>query len=256
MEAIDTAMIPTPYFPKESTAQRSAQVSQFQMAAISSSQSMDLALMTKEGDKVTLSVDAKASAFYAAYGEAQAGDDDESYARWGEFSAGQYDREVTITVEGDLNKAERREIRKVLKTISKMMKNFMQDKLEPMMDKAGRLQGLHTIDSLQVSMAYERQVVVAQETRAAVSYDQYGEASQALGVSADEIELPLKAESESVARNMAQAVTSADAPADPLRMMADELLKAYREQVARRNPLGGRIMNHIRNLFNVAVNAK
>jgi len=255
MEPINTATISTAYYPQEPTAQRSAQVSQFQMAAVSDSQWLDLSLMTKEGDKVTLSVDAKASALYAAFGEAQASDDGEVYARWAELSTGQYEREVTMTVEGDLNRAERREIRNVLKTINKMMKNFMQDKLGPMMTKAGRLQSLHTIDTLQVSMAYEHQVVVAQESQAAISYDRYGEASQGSAASGNGTELPLKAESESLATNMAQAVTAADAPADPLREMADELLKAYREQAARWNPLGGHIMDRIRNLFNAAVNA-
>jgi hypothetical protein len=253
MDPINTATISTPYYPQEPTAQRSAQVSQFQMAAVSDSQWLDLSLMTKEGDKVTLSIDAKASALYAAFGEAQASDDGEVNARWGEFSAGQYEREVTLTVEGDLNRAERREIRKVLKTINKMMKNFMRDKLGPMMAKAGKLQGLHTIDTLQVSMAYERQVVVAQESQAAISYDRFGEVSQGSAASGNGTELPLKTESESLAMNMAQAVTAADAPADPLREMADELLKAYREQAARWNPLGGHIMDRIRNLFKAAV---
>ena len=255
MEPINTTTISAPYYPQEPTVQCSAQVSQFQMAAASDSQWLDMSLITKEGDKVTLSIDAKASALYAAFGQAKASDADEGSARWAELSIGLYEREVTMTVEGDLNRAERREIRKVLKTINKMMKNFIQDKLGPMMAKAGKLQGLHTIDSLQVSMAYERQVVVAQETQAAISYDRYGEASRGPAVSTNGIELPLKAESESLATNMAQAVTSADAPPDPLREMADELLKAYRDQAARWNPLGGHIMDRIRNLFNAAVNS-
>jgi hypothetical protein len=256
MEPINAATMSTPYYPRETTVQCFAQVSQFQMAAVNDSQWLDMSLITKEGDKVTLSVDAKASALYAAFGEVQASDADEGSARWGQLSIGQYEREVTMTVEGDLNRAERREIRNVMKTLNKMMKNFMQDKLGPMMAKAGKLQGLlHTIDSLQISMAYERRVVVAQETQAAISYDRYGETSQGPAVSTNGIELPLKAESESLATNMAQAVTSADAPPDPLREMADGLLKTYREQAARWNPLGGLIMDRIRNLFNAAVNS-
>ncbi len=50
------------------------------------------------------------------------------------------------------------------------MKNVVEGRMEPMMAEAGRLQGLNTIDNLEVSMAYERRVVVGQQTPAAVSY--------------------------------------------------------------------------------------
>jgi len=250
METINTAAPSTPYYPQEPTVQRAVQASQTQLAAISNSQSLDLELMTKEGDKVTLSIDARVSALYAAFGEVRTDGDDELNAQWGELSAGRYEREVSLTVEGDLNKAERREIRKVIKTINKMMKNFVAGRLEPMMAKAGRLEGLHTIDNLEVSMAYERQVVAGQQTQVAVSYGRSGEAVTAPVASASVSDLPLKAESESLAEDMAQAAASAKAPADQIREMADQLLKAYREQAARWNPLGGRIMDHIRDLFN------
>lgn len=162
------------YNPQEPNLSRSIQAFRTQLAAASSSRSLDLDLVTEEGDKVTLSIDTQDSAIYAARGEV--GMDAESlYAQWGEFSGGQFEREVSLTVEGDLNKQERREIRKVIRTIIRMMHNFVQGKLNPMMAKAQKLQGLETIGSLEVEMSYERQVLVAQQTQAAVTYDPSGE---------------------------------------------------------------------------------
>ncbi len=176
METINSTATPTPCYPREPTVRRAVQASQAQLAAISNSQSLDLELLTKEGDKVTLSINARISALYAALGPVRTDEDDERCAQRGELSAGLYEREVSLTVEGDLNIAERGEIRKVIKAINKMMKNFVAGKLEPVMAKAGRLQGLHTIDNLEVSMAFERWFVVGRQALAAVSYGRSGEA--------------------------------------------------------------------------------
>jgi hypothetical protein len=80
-------------------------------------------------------MDAQASALYAAHGEV--GMVDESLnAQWSEFSAGQFERRMTFSVEGDLNKQECCEIRKVMNTINRMMHQFVQGKLNPMRDVA------------------------------------------------------------------------------------------------------------------------
>lgn len=249
---IATSATTTPYYGNEFTETRTWQASQTQLAAVNNSQSLDLELTTRQGDKVTLSIDAQATALYGAFGQAAFDGDGALSAQWGEFSAAQYNRQVSFTVEGDLNAAERREIRKVLKTISKMMEKFVEGKLNPMMARAGKLQGLKTVDTLQVSMAYERTVMTAQQTQEAVSYDQYGAAAPATPSRTPESELPLQSESESLAREMAQHVASAQAPADKLAALADTLLKAYRDQAGRPNSMAGRIMEHIRTLFNTA----
>lgn len=248
MEAVNTAL--SSYYPNES----SLKASQTQLAAVTSSRSLDMSLVTEEGDKVTFSMDAQTSAIYAAYGEV--GMDDESLnAQWGAFSAGQFEREMTFTVEGDLNKQERREIRKVMKTINRMMKNFVQGKLNPMMARAQKLQGLETIDSLEVGMSYERQVIVAQQTQAAVSYSRTGEVTPVMTSPAAVVERPIKGDAEAVADDMAKEVVHSQAPTDPLRALADQLLKAYRDQAAKWNPTGGRVMDHIREMFEAAVDA-
>ncbi len=257
METINQSMTPctcqAPY------AQRSFNASQTQLAAVSSSQSLDLDIVTEEGDKVTLSMDAKASALYASHGQVQ-GDEDGFFAQWGELSAGQYEREVTFSVEGDLNAEERREIRKVIKTINRMMHNFVHGKIKPMMAKAGKLTGLETIDSLEVNMAYERQVVVARQSQVAVGYDQYGAAREepaamTPALKTDTSQVPLEAESNAVAQEMAREATSAQAPLANVLEAIDRLLKAYQDMVRQWNPLGGDIMDQVQDSFDAPLSA-
>ena len=240
------------YFPVESTASRSLQVSQLQLAAVNSSQSIDLALMTKEGDKVTLSIDARTSALYAAFGEAESGGGDDYSARFGELSISQADREVTLTVQGDLNKDERREIRKVIRTIDKMMRDFVEGDLGAVAGKADKLQRLETIDNLELSMAYERQEVVAQQRQTTVAYDQNGAAAPDQASTAPSSGGSLKDRCESLARQMAREVSASQAPADPIRRLVTGLFKTYRRQAEHRHPLGGRIMDHLQHLFEAA----
>jgi hypothetical protein len=241
------------YFPVESTASRSQQISQLQLAAVNSSQSIDLALTTKEGDKVTLSIDAQASALYAAFGEAESGDGDGYNARFGELSIEEADREVTLTVQGDLNKDERREIRKVIKTIDKMMREFVEGDLGALMGKADKLQGLRTVDNLELSMAYERQEVVAQQRQALVAYDQSGAAVPDQAAAGQSSDGSLKDRCESLASRMAQEVSAAKAPADFIRRLMAGMFKSHRRQAVRHHPLGGRIMDHLQHLFQAAV---
>jgi hypothetical protein len=241
------------YVPAESGANRSLQVAQLQLAAVSSSQSIDLALMTKEGDKVTLSIDAQASALYAAFGEVESGGGDELDVRFGELSISQADRDVTLTVQGDLNKDERREIGRVIRTIDKMMRNFVEGDLGALMDKAEKLQGLKTVDNLELSLAYQRQEVVAQQRQATIGYDQNGVAAPPQAASCQPSGWSLKDQCESLARQMAREVSAARAPEDAIRQMVAGLFKTYRRQAVHHHPQGGRIMDHIQRLFEAAV---
>jgi hypothetical protein len=239
--------------PQQPPVKQSLLSTQTRLAAVTSSRTLDLNLVTEEGDKVTLSMDAKASAIYASHG-AVGMDEDEMHAQWGEFSGGQFERDISLTVEGDLNKQERREIRKVIRTINRMMKKFVQGKLAPMMAKAQKLQGLETIDNLEVEMSYENQVLVAQQTLAAVSYDRTGEMTPLKdATSGPMVEVPIKAEARAVAEDIAEKVNRADAPKAPMQALADRLLKAYGDQASQWDPLGGPIMDHIRDIFKAAV---
>jgi len=275
MEAINNAV--SCNCSNDLTTNRSFKASQTQLAAISSTRSLDLDLVTEEGDKVTLSIDTQASAVYAAYGEVDM-DDNSFSGQWGEFSGGEYEREVAFSVEGDLNKQERREIRKVIKAINRMMNDFVKGKLDPMASKAQKLQGLETIDSLEVEMSYERQVMVAQQTEVAVSYDRTGGVAPEKRAPVPVVEAPVnkpvevakraeipkpaeviqqaqyvKKEAEVVAMDMASEVVTSPAPLDPLKELADRLLEAYQDQAEQWNAFAGEVMDHIRDIFETAV---
>lgn len=254
MGMIDKTTLKSPGYAEEGTASSRLQESRLQLSAFTAGQWLDLSLMTKEGDKVTLSADAKASALHTDFEAAQAGDGNGVSAQWAEMNIEQVERDITMSVEGDLNPAERREIRHILQTICKMMNDFVQGKLAPLTAKAAGLKGLDTIESLQVSMAFEQQVVVAQQSRTALAYDRSGEVSRALEPTSDGIDPSFETESESLAANMARMVAEFHGPPDPLRQMADELLKACRNQIGGRHPFGGRVLDHIRNLFHNALN--
>ncbi|MEJ2157672.1 MAG: hypothetical protein P8X96_20265 [Desulfobacteraceae bacterium] len=252
MEAIQN--VATCSCPKDMSTDRSLTVSQTQLAAVSSSRSLDMDLVTDEGDRVTLSIATQASAVYAAYGEVGV-DDGDFHGEWGEFSGGAFEREVSFSVEGDLNRQERREIRKVIKTLHRMMNDFVQNRLNPMVSKAQKLQGLETIDSLEVDMAYERQVLVAQQTTAAISYDRTGEVAPARPelLPVEPVDVPVSKEAEVVAMDMASEVVSAPVPMDPLKELADRLLEAYQDRAAEWHPLAGQVVAHMRDLFEAAV---
>jgi hypothetical protein len=237
---------------KDPATQFSAQANRTQLTAMTSSRSIDLDLVTEDGDKVTLSIDAKASALYMSSGEVQV-DEDGLLAQWSELGVGQFERETVLTVEGDLNRKERREIRKVIKTIDKMMKNFVDGKLDPMMAKAQKLGRLETIDSLQLSMAYERQVVVAQQSQASATYNQFGQSPSVPALEKESPSLQLASEARSLARDMAREVAAAPDCREPILEMTEQLFTAHRRRARRAGPMGGRIMDHIRDLFKAAV---
>lgn len=252
MEAVNSNLIN--YYPNESAANRSLNATQTQIAAITSSRSLGMRLETEEGDKVTFSLDAKASAVYATHREV--GMDNGSFnAQWEELSGGQFERQMTFKVEGNLNKQERREIRRVMKSINRMMKNFVQGKLNPMMAKIQKLQGLDTIDSLEVGMSYERRVIAAQQTQTAVSYNRSAEMMPVIKAPATVAGLPIKNDADTLAEDMAREVVHSQAPTDLLRELADRLLKVYRDQADKWNPTGGHALDHIREIFQSTVDA-
>jgi len=98
--------------------------SQFKLAAVSNEKSADITLVTKEGDKVTLSADTRFEAAYATYNRKARMNGADTESR-GQLSAVNIEREITISVEGDLNDGEKKEIKKLMREIFKMMKNFL-----------------------------------------------------------------------------------------------------------------------------------
>lgn len=243
---------------------RAFSASETRLAAISQSQSLDMELVTAEGDKVTLSYDAYAAAFYAEHSQVSAQGDDLS-VEWTTISAGQSSREVNLQVEGDLNAQEQREIRKVIRTLGRMLKKFVQGKVRPMMEKFEKLSGLDTIASLDVDMAYARQEVVAQQTGMAVAYDQYGDALNRPvrppvsdnGVPKTEASPPplqtqvsvrqtLHEETVALVEEMVEAIRAARAPQEKIQSAVERMLEQQRKEMAQVDTLVVELFGHIK----------
>ena len=106
--------------------QKLYEYSQINMAAVSREQSADITLVTKEGDKVTLAFDSSFEAAYATYDRQARMNGAQTESR-GQLSSVHVTREITLSVEGDLNEEEKKEIKKVVGEIFEMMKNFLSD---------------------------------------------------------------------------------------------------------------------------------
>ena len=131
-------------------------------AAVDQAQSLNMTLMTEEGDKVTLNYNTQAQATVVAYDErgVAVGHASQTQARYADVAFGQ---ELTLTVDGDLNKEEQRDVRKALKRIGKMVTAFLQGKMEQAARHAAKLSDLDTVDNIQASygLTYSATTIVA-----------------------------------------------------------------------------------------------
>ena len=107
--------------------------------AVSNRQSLDLAITTAEGDQVALSSIASNTAAYGTYegmGTAQA-------------SCFEITRESSLSVEGDLSKAESKDIAKAIHTYGKVIKDTLSGRAQPAAAHARKLTRLDEISSLE-----------------------------------------------------------------------------------------------------------
>lgn len=188
--------------------------SQTQLAAISTSRSLDLNLVTEEGDKVTLSMDAQASAIYFdSTSVSIENNGDYRYSR-NELAAGSSQYDFNLTIEGDLSEEEQREIRKVIKTLSKMMDQLAAGNIQQDVAVANKLSGLDTIAGLDAHLSYERQVVVARQTETTAVYDRTGELTNTAAETKERefSSLSQKAKADEMANEMAHHLRRANAP--------------------------------------------
>lgn len=208
--------------------------SQTQLATVSFSRSLDLNLVTEEGDKVTLSMDVQASALYLDSTFVSTADDgDYRYSR-SELAAGSSQYDVSLTIEGDLNEEEQREIRKVIKTLSKMMDQLAVGNVQPDVATANKLAGLDTIAGLDAHLSYERQVVVARQTEATAVYDRTGELTNTTSETKGHQfpRLPEKARADEMANEMARHFRKAKAPWAHKMKAVERLFETRRKSAA------------------------
>ena len=130
--------------------QRQGITSQSSQTDISSQKSIDLSLVTAEGDKVTLSANVAFQASYATYNSQGTLNGVTSVSQGESFEAS-LEREFSISVEGDLDQQELKDIKKAVKNIIKIAKQFFKGDLDNAFAKALKLRTPDTIASLDAS---------------------------------------------------------------------------------------------------------
>jgi len=125
-------------------------------------QSADVTIVTAEGDKVVFASSSQLQATYVTY---------DSFARTeGEFALFQgrsfdlnTNREFIISVDGDLNKQELKDIKKALRTIGKIMRDFLSGDIGHAVAKALKIGKLESILSFEASLQFEQSISLEQQ---------------------------------------------------------------------------------------------
>lgn len=125
-------------------------------------QSADVTIVTPEGDKVVFSSSSQFQATYVTY---------DSFAHTkGEFTLFQgksfdlnINRELIISVDGDLNKQELKDIKKALRTIGKIMRDFLSGDIGHAVANALKIGKLESILSLEASLQFEQNISLEQQ---------------------------------------------------------------------------------------------
>lgn len=130
---------------------------QFSSTAIQIQENSEITLFTKEGDKVTISSTSRFEASYATYSSRGLIDgnafqiDAEAFSVSKSFA-------FELSVEGDLSAAELKDIKKALKTIEKLTRDFFSGKTDKALDRAKRIAGLDSIASFEAVLQYSKSI--------------------------------------------------------------------------------------------------
>ncbi len=164
-------------------------------AALASNETRDITIYTDEGDKVTLSSKASTIVYYSNYegifqekSETGSTDDSsgqisnqESIAFQQEFFMAEHAGNISIAVEGDLNKEEIKDIQNVLKRMDKIMSLSLSGKGNSQW--SGRpldARGFDSIDKVNMEYRYDQTMMISYfSVKEAVSYQQTGAPEEA-----------------------------------------------------------------------------
>lgn len=129
----------------------------------------DLSFLTAEGDKVTLSSRSKLTAAYSIY--TNQGTLDEGSAAQKELDSFDFNQEsgFEISIDGHLSKKESKDIRKAIKIIGKMARDFVSGKIKKTMKRASKLMRLDSISSFEAALQYKQSVSVQHSYTEAVA---------------------------------------------------------------------------------------
>ncbi|HET9129902.1 MAG TPA: hypothetical protein VFO86_03080, partial [Terriglobia bacterium] len=143
---------------KTTDSSASAQTTQVK---VTQSQTADITIVTAEGDTVTLSASRSVELSLATY-NAQGKVGDSSAAVSGVSAELQRSSDFSITVDGDLNKEELKEIRTAFRTIQKAATDVLKGHDERAAARTAKLGDLDQIASIDADLEFNREVSVTQ----------------------------------------------------------------------------------------------
>lgn len=143
-------------------AENQAQVSA-QAVQVSQATTADYNIVTKEGDKVTISGSSRYDLAYSTY-NASGRLNDQSVSLSGESFSLSASREFNIQVEGDLSEEELRDIRKLIKGSKEVLRDFMRGDVDEAFEDTLKLGKLDTLASFQADLTISRSIAVSQVT--------------------------------------------------------------------------------------------
>lgn len=130
---------------------------QFSSTVIQVQENSEITLFTKEGDKVTISSASNFEASYATYSSRGLIDGNAFQIDAEAFSVSE-SFVFELSVEGDLSAEELKDIKKALKTIEKLTRDFFSGKTDKTLDRAKRIAGLDSIASFEAVLQYSKSI--------------------------------------------------------------------------------------------------
>jgi hypothetical protein len=134
-------------------------LSQMEKAEVFQSQETDLTIVTKEGDHVTISADSEFRLDFATYDNTgrMKGETSRLHAEALSLDSSQ---EFSISVEGDLNEQEIKDIHNLLQSLDKIMNELVSGRSDRGMTGAEKLGNLGSISSIDATLQVEQSISV------------------------------------------------------------------------------------------------
>jgi len=244
--------------PQNAVYDKLQQSSNIQLAAVSSERRADITIMTDEEDRVTLSLDSHIQAVAFTY-ENQSRTESSYRETQGEMLGFEADRRMELSVQGDLNDQERKEIKQVLKSIFKMVKDFLAGKFSPGADQAQNFEDLETISSVKAEFeAKETAAYVAQSAAREVTQAQAPESEASPSVAIPQVSSPLKPEPKpepveapaaAVAEQMAEAVKDSGVDPAKIKKPVDDMFGRLMRRFLKEGPFHFRQMRRLSSIM-------
>jgi hypothetical protein len=134
---------------------------QFTRVTTSQQESSDITILTAEGDRVTISADSQLSIDCATYSGLVRSNGLLGSVKTNELVIDS-NRDLYISVEGDLSRQELEDIKKAIKSVDKIMGQVLSGNMEKAVAMTNKLGSLDSISSLEASMELEKTVTTEQ----------------------------------------------------------------------------------------------